>query len=350
MENNNEISTKTIIPRDIIIGLCPTLSGMSYSNFIDNKPKMILQSYGLYDNFVGSIIEEWPIIYCGVNTKSINFSHGELKNSHNKSFTDCYGQFAGHILPTIEMNTTAFARLIDESDQFEIFSNEYGIPSIMFGTYSNGKPIIMPILNWNNLPKNINPFQENDEIFELGVKIGLPPQMYHDIIQDGNNSCYFSPNTAINEKTDIRQLLKKLFDNSEFFNKPIEYTPRRHPLTDSERLIKAAKVNSNYKAYKMREKQDEKYMKLFEELSNTDKSLADQIKQHNFRLSLHFKELEAQREAEHSRAMKRVEEELTKEFFENHFGLGNHSDIPLDLTEEGAIVHTDPNKHLLLLP
>lgn len=345
MENTNAISTKTIIPRDIIIGLCPTHSGMSYSNFIDNKPKMILQSYGLYDNFVGSIIEEWPILYIGAEPKSINFSHGELFDNHNSPFTNCYGQFAGHILPAIDMNTTDFARLIEASDQFEIFSNEYGIPSIMFGTYSNGKPIIMPILNWNNLPKNINPFQENDGIFELGVKIGLPPQMYHDIIKDGNNSCYFSPNTAINEKADIRQLLKNLFDNSEFFDKPIEYTPRRHPLTDSERLIKAAKVNSNYKAYKMREKQDEKYMKLIEELSNTDKSLADQIKQHNFRLSLHLKELAAQREAEHSRAMKRVKEELSNEFYEAHFGLRSGGNGPLDLSEEAAIIHTNPNKH-----
>lgn len=342
MANN----TKTIIPRDIIPNLSITQSGISYSKFIDNKPKLILQSYGLYDNFVGSIIEQWPVTYTGPHPRSVDFSHGELYNRPNQCFSEYYDEYTGHILPVINICFSDFTKLIRESEQFEVFSNAYGIPSMMFGTYSNGKPIIMPILNWNNLPKDINPFQKEDEILTSTVQLGMPPQIYHKIIKEGNGSCSFSPDTLIDEKVDIYKLLEDIFNNSKFFDKPIEYTPRQYPLTASELLIKASKVDQNYQAYKLREEHDKKIMKLIEELSNVDKSLAEKINNYSFAQSLHFKEHEAQERFERQKASERAEIESRDEFYKKHFGINSYNG-PLDLSEEGSITHTDPGKHFL---
>ncbi|MBE5736524.1 MAG: hypothetical protein E7356_04160 [Clostridiales bacterium] len=336
MDNSTKTrNTKTITLNELgSISESNSMKTSRNADYIANKPKLILQAYNLYNHYVGTILEKidnHTYIY-------FKFANGE-KPFHDYCVYDkwCSPYYTGHMLPVYYLSSNVFSNLMVESEDFEIFNNAYGTPSIVLGKYPNGVPIVMPILNWENLPKNINPFSKdtNPDPF---LELGLPPQLFHELKLTNNNSFCFSPKT--DTESTSREEFMNMVKNNSLFSTPIEYSIRQYKPSPNERIIKLAKVNETYNSYKVRQSETQKLLALISELSKADEQLAKSIKDNNFRTSSRLAELEIIKKAYERKEKERAEKELSDEFHYYHFGMGSARDKVLDLSEEASIHHS----------
>ena len=263
MENTQH----TIIPRNIISFLSTSRCGEYYSFRCadkNNKIKKILQSYGLWGGIDAKVLEFIPTRYGGCDVYEMKVSSSKFVNNEFHAIYDSEREV--HYLPTINISVEEFVKLYNEYEDFEIINNSYGIPSIIFGRTANNNPIVMPIINWDNLPGSINPYGEpRKEEFDSFVEIALPPQMLHKIevkeVKGENGSrnvLYFAPETALSFSYDTRQeaiqkQIDEFFKGCKFFDIPIACTPRRYKLSDAEKLIRMTKVDQAYKMFVQQE-------------------------------------------------------------------------------------------------
>ncbi len=254
----------TIIPRNIISFLSTSRSWTGNGLWCDNKNnkiKKILQSYGLWGCIDANILEFTRSSWGCVDVRKMEVSSSKLVNNELRR---TYSSDSGaHSLPVMNISVEEFVKLYNTYEDFEIINNSFGIPSIIFGRNTKNKPIVMPIINWDNLPESINPYGEpvyEDKELDSFVEIALPPQMLHKIevkeIKGENGSrkvLYFTPETAPSFKYEtqevVQQQMDEFFKSCKFFDIPIACTLRRYEMSDAEKLIRMTKVDQAYKMF-----------------------------------------------------------------------------------------------------